>query len=361
MRKIWFMLGMCCFFVILAGCTSEHAGGRSDPVQNEESPLHASVPFGNPGEPMGTMYDPEETPGSERSDGLPEAPSGGAAGDAASGDSDESGHADPTADADSPQEAGHSEASDRSHQANHLDEADHSEETDQSERANHAETEKANHPEETKPPLFAKKHALPDGFVYLDDHIPGIMLDIRYFGENNFVGAPIDGYNAPFAIMAVEAADALANVQEEVQELGYTLLIYDAYRPQKAVEHFKAWSQDPEDTKTKDDYYPDLDKSRLFKMGYIASRSGHSRGSTVDLTLADASTGEPVDMGGPYDFFGELSHHGTALIDDEQAANRLILKEAMERHGFKAYSKEWWHYTLRNEPYPDTYFDFDVE
>lgn len=214
---------------------------------------------------------------------------------------------------------------------------------------------------EGTPPPFEKKYRLPDGFVYVDDHVPGVLLDIRYFGENNFVGAPIDGYNAPWAILAEEAADALAGVQEEVQTLGYTLLIYDAYRPQKAVEHFKAWSQNPDDVKTKADYYPDLEKNRLFKLGYIASRSGHSRGSTVDLTLADAATGEPLDMGGPYDFFGEVSHHGTPLITEEQAANRRILKEAMERHGFKAYAKEWWHYTLRNEPYPDTYFDFDVE
>lgn len=211
------------------------------------------------------------------------------------------------------------------------------------------------------PPPFVKAYNLPDGFVYVDDHIPGVRLDIRYFGENNFVGAPVDGYKGPFAILTKEAADALAKVQEEVRSLGYTLLIYDAYRPQKAVDHFKRWSQDPSDTKTKADHYPDLEKSRLFKMGYIASRSGHSRGSTVDLTLADAATGEPLDMGGPFDFFGEVSHQDTPLITEEQAANRRILKDAMERHGFEAYAKEWWHYTLADEPYPETYFDFDVE
>lgn len=219
----------------------------------------------------------------------------------------------------------------------------------------------ADTPEQPDPSLMSKKHNLPDGFVYVDDHIPGILLDIRYYGEDNFVGARVDGYNGPYAILAVEAADALARVQADLSAQGLTLLIYDAYRPQKAVDHFKAWSEDPGDTRTKADYYPDLDKSRLFKLGYIASRSGHSRGATVDLTVADAATGEPLDMGTPHDFLGEESHHGSPLVTEEQAANRLLLKEKMERRGFKAYSKEWWHYTLIDEPYPDTYFDFDVE
>jgi D-alanyl-D-alanine dipeptidase len=215
--------------------------------------------------------------------------------------------------------------------------------------------------DEVDPTLFPKKHNLPDGFVYVDDHIPGILLDIRYFGEDNFVGARVDGYKGPFAILSREAADALAKVQADVTSQGLTLLIYDAYRPQKAVDHFKAWLQNPDDTKTKADYYPDLDKSRLFKLGYIASKSGHSRGSTVDLTLADAATGIPLDMGTHHDFLGEKSHHGSPLVTEEQAANRLLLRETMEKHGFKAYEKEWWHYTLADEPYPDTYFDFDVE
>ena len=210
-------------------------------------------------------------------------------------------------------------------------------------------------------PIFEKMGNLPEGFVYLDDVIPTAKFDIRYFGENNFVGERINGYNAPFAIMTAEAAEALKRVQADLLEKGYNLLIFDAYRPQKAVDHFKAWSQDASDTKMKEQYYPDLDKSRLFELGYIALKSGHSRGSTVDLTLIDLQTGEEMDMGASFDFFGEISHHGTDLISEEQAANRNILKEAMEKHGFAAYYKEWWHYTFKDEPYPSQYFDFDVE
>jgi zinc D-Ala-D-Ala dipeptidase len=210
-------------------------------------------------------------------------------------------------------------------------------------------------------PLYEKKRNLPVGFVYLDEVIPEAQFEIRYFSENNFVGERITGYNAPFAIMTREAAEALKNVQADLMEKGYNLKIFDAYRPQKAVEHFKAWSKDAKDTKMKEQYYPDVDKTRLFQLGYIASRSGHSRGSTVDLTLVYLETGEEVDMGGPYDFFGGISHHDTKLITSEQKANRQILKAAMQKHGFKPYAKEWWHYTLENEPFPSKYFDFDVE
>ena len=208
---------------------------------------------------------------------------------------------------------------------------------------------------------FEKKRALPEGFVYVDDVIPSARFDIRYFGENNFVGRRIDGYKAPFAILSREAAEALKRVSDDLAELGYGLLIFDGYRPQKAVDDFAAWSLDPSDAKMKEQYYPEVDKSRLFELGYIASRSGHTRGSTVDLTLVRLDTGEEVDMGGPFDFFGPVSHHGTDLVTEEQTANRNILKEAMEKHGFAAYDQEWWHYTLKPEPYPDTYFDFDVE
>lgn len=208
---------------------------------------------------------------------------------------------------------------------------------------------------------YVKKRSLPEGFVYLDEAVPAAKFDLRYFGTHNFVGERIDGYAAPFVIATEEAAEALRRVQEELEEQGYGLLIYDAYRPQKAVEHFKSWAKDAGDTRMKADFYPDLDKSVLFRSGYIASRSGHSRGSTVDLTLVDLATGEPLDMGSDYDFFGEISHHGTKLISEEQAANRRLLRTAMEKHGFAAYSKEWWHYTLKEEPFPDDYFDFDVE
>ena len=220
-----------------------------------------------------------------------------------------------------------------------------------------------NSPEESSAnePVCEKKRNLPEGFVYLDEVIPTAQFDIRYFGENNFVGERITGYKAPFAIMTLEAAEALRKVQADLMEQGYNLKIFDAYRPQKAVQHFKAWSKDAKDTKMKEQYYPDVDKRRLFQLGYIASRSGHSRGSTVDLTLVYLETGEEVDMGSPFDFFGEISHHDTKLITEEQKANRQILKEAMQKHGFRPYSREWWHYTLENEPFPSQYFDFDVE
>jgi D-alanyl-D-alanine dipeptidase len=208
---------------------------------------------------------------------------------------------------------------------------------------------------------YEKKRALPEGFVYVDEVIPAARFDIRYFGEYNFVGTRIDGYNAPFAILSKEAAEALKRVSDELAEKGYGILIFDAYRPQKAVNHFVTWSRDASDTRMKAEFYPEVDKSRLFELGYIASKSGHSRGSTVDLTLVRLDTGEEIDMGGPFDFFGPVSHHGTDLVTEEQTANRNILKEAMEKHGFAAYDQEWWHYTLKPEPYPDTYFDFDVE
>jgi D-alanyl-D-alanine dipeptidase len=210
-------------------------------------------------------------------------------------------------------------------------------------------------------PVVIKKYNLPDGFVYLDDVIPSAEYDIRYYGDNNFIGKPVDGYNSPLAILTDEAAQALKAVSEELEEKGYRLKIFDAYRPAKAVAHFIEWAQDPKDTSMKNIFYPNIDKSKLFKLGYLAKKSGHSRGSTVDLTLVDKNTGQEVNMGGSFDLLDEISHHNTKLISAEQAANRNMLKDAMNRHGFKHYSKEWWHYTLRKEPYPDQYFDFDVE
>ncbi|MFB9275022.1 M15 family metallopeptidase [Cohnella cellulosilytica] len=215
-----------------------------------------------------------------------------------------------------------------------------------------------------RPTSVSKLRNLPEGFVYLDEAIPGALFEIRYATEYNFVGAVIDGYNAPLAIMAEPAAKALKAVNEELEQSGYVLLIYDAYRPAKAVAHFKRWAQQPEvpeEQAMKDVFYPDVDKSQLFKLGYIASKSGHSRGSTVDLTLADRETGIPADMGSPFDFLGDISSHGTKKITAEQTANRELLKKAMVKHGFKPYNKEWWHYTLKDEPYPQKYFDFDVE
>mgnify|MGYP000923227722 FL=1 len=204
------------------------------------------------------------------------------------------------------------------------------------------------------------QYSLPEGFVYVTDVIPTALLEIRYSAEDNFVGAVIEGYEAPKAILTREAAQALKKAADKLYEQGYRIKIFDAYRPQRAVNHFIRWAQDPDDTKMKDKYYPDVDKADLFKLSYLAKRSGHSRGSTVDLTLVDISTGEELDMGSGFDYLGEISHHGSPLITPEQEKNRNILKDAMVEAGFKPHPKEWWHYGLIDEPYPDTYFDFPV-
>lgn len=208
-----------------------------------------------------------------------------------------------------------------------------------------------------------KQNRLPEGkgFVYLDEILPDALYDIRYYSDENFIGKRIDGYNAPFAIMTLRSARALKKVSDEVDKQGYRLKIIDAYRPQKAVNHFVAWSKQPGDTEMKEIFYPDIDKKNLFKLGYLSSKSGHSRGSTVDLTLVYKRTGEEVDMGSRVDFLGAISAHGAKHLTKEQRTHRYILKTAMVKHGFKPYSKEWWHYTYKDEPYKNTYFDFDVE
>lgn len=213
----------------------------------------------------------------------------------------------------------------------------------------------------TEPAKMEKRNNLPGGFVYLDEVIPEAQYEIRYYSTNNFIGARIDGYKAPLAILSVKAAASLKEVSEDLASKGYLLRIYDAYRPQKAVDHFIRWSANPSDIKMKQQYYPKLDKRNLFNLGYIAKKSGHSRGSTIDLTLADFKTGALIDMGSPYDYFGEISYYNTTLVTKTQHANRKILKDAMMKHGFKPYSKEWWHFTLIKEPYPKQYFNFDVE
>jgi len=211
----------------------------------------------------------------------------------------------------------------------------------------------------TEPDL--SKYSLPDDFVYVTDVIPTAQLEVRYFSNDNFTGAVIDGYEAPKAILTKEAAEALKIAADTLYEQGYYIKIFDAYRPQRAVNHFMRWAQELDDTKMKQKYYPELDKSVLFELGYIAEKSGHSRGSTVDLTLVEISTGEELDMGSGFDFFGEISNHGTPLITPEQEKNRNVLRDAMVDAGFKLYSGEWWHYKLKEEPYPDTYFDFPVK
>ena len=197
-------------------------------------------------------------------------------------------------------------------------------------------------------------------FVVITDVIPDVILEIRYFSTYNFVGERIDGYEQPTALMTREAAEALKEVSDELKEQGYLLKIYDAYRPDTAVQHFVRWAQDPNDDKMKQYFYPDLDKSVLFPYGYISENSNHSRGSTVDLTLFDMKTEKDVDMGGTFDWFGDESHTDYKGITDEQYANRMILRNAMVNHGFKPIKVEWWHFTLENEPFPNTYFNFPV-
>lgn len=197
-------------------------------------------------------------------------------------------------------------------------------------------------------------------FVSVGEYIPDVLLDVRYYSTYNFVGARIDGYESPIVLLTRQAADALRLVNADILSQGYRLVLYDGYRPQRAVDHFARWAEDLSADAMKPVFYPDVDKADLFEQGFIARRSGHSRGSTIDLTLLDAATGQMVDMGGPFDFFGELSHPDYAGVTPTQQANRMRLREAMLKHGFKPLSTEWWHFTLKDEPWPDTFFDFPV-
>lgn len=198
------------------------------------------------------------------------------------------------------------------------------------------------------------------GFVVLADYVPGIVQEIRYHSTYNFIGDRIDGYEEPCALLTVEAARALKSVSGELAVQGYRLKIFDAYRPTTAVKHFVQWSVDDLDLRMKPFFYPDLDKADLFQRGYIASKSSHSRGSAVDLTLLDMQTGKEVDMGGPFDLFSEVSHPDYRGITDKQYVNRMYLRDAMLRNGFAPMFCEWWHFTLADEPYPETYFEFPV-
>ena len=197
------------------------------------------------------------------------------------------------------------------------------------------------------------------GFVSVSDVIPDVLLDVRYYSTYNFVGERIDGYEAPLVLLTREAAEALALVNADLRRKGLRLVLYDGYRPQQAVDHFVRWAEN-EDESMRPVFYPDVDKADLFTRGFIARRSGHSRGSTIDLTLLDEKSGSLLDMGGPFDFFGELSHPDSPAVTPQQHENRWLLREAMLARGFKPLSTEWWHFTLVDEPYPDTYFDFPV-
>ena len=222
-------------------------------------------------------------------------------------------------------------------------------------------------------------------FVDVQKHIPSIKMDVRYYTAHNFVGERIDGYNTPKCLLTIEAASALKKVQSELQSFSLSLKIYDCYRPQRAVEHFVRWAKDVNDVRTKKEFYPTVDKSRLFTDGYIAQRSGHSRGSTVDLTIVElpAPAGETyrsgqelfpcflpaakrfgdnsLDMGTGFDCFHDRAHTANKDVGAQQRVNRLLLKSLMEKHGFLNYELEWWHFTLKKEPFPDTYFDFPIE
>ena len=217
-------------------------------------------------------------------------------------------------------------------------------------------------------------------FVNITDVVPDVILEIRYYGTYNFVGSRIDGYEEPTALLTKQAAKALKAVSDDVMKQGYRLKIYDAYRPQKGVDHFVRWASNLNATEMKDYFYPDLDKKVLFEQEYIYERSGHTRGSTIDLTLFDMKTEKELDMGGTFDWFGPESHPDFCgnpetgeytgdnskspkgrSITAQQFANRMILRNAMLRHGFKPLDTEWWHFTLKDEPFPDTYFTFPVK
>lgn len=200
----------------------------------------------------------------------------------------------------------------------------------------------------------------PSGFVLLSDYVPQIVQEIRYFSTYNFIGERIDGYEEPCALLTKEAARALKSVSNEMIVMGYRLKVFDAYRPACAVRHFVLWGIEDQDIRMKPYFYPDLEKQSLFIEGYIAKNSSHSRGSAVDLTLLDMRTGKEVDMGSPFDLFSEVSHPDYRGITQEQYENRMLLQKVMVRNGFLPLSCEWWHFSLEEEPYPDTYFEFPV-
>ena len=202
---------------------------------------------------------------------------------------------------------------------------------------------------------------MPQGFVYVKDYIPSIAVELRYYGENNFVGTVIDGYEKPRCILSESATLALKKVQDELQPFGLGLKIYDAYRPKRAVNHFVRWAKNRKDTKMKAQYYPTIAKSSLFKSGYIASKSGHSRGSTIDLTLISLDETHPdINMGTAWDTFSRKSWVNSQAITISQHTYRMLLQTVMKKQGFKPYKREWWHFTLKNEPFRNQYFDFVV-
>ena len=209
--------------------------------------------------------------------------------------------------------------------------------------------------------FVASTQSLPKGFVYLSNIDASIQKELRYLSTNNFIGKPINGYHKDVVIVSEKTALALQKIQQIFLKDSLSLQILDAYRPQQAVEHFVKWAKDLKDTLRKQDYYPSVPKSELFAQGYIASKSGHTRGSTVDLTLVNLKTNQEVDMGSTYDFFGKISHPYNKVITEIQQKNRMLLRTVMLKNGFQPYENEWWHFTLKKEPFPKTYFNFPIE
>ncbi|MDB2384905.1 M15 family metallopeptidase [Polaribacter sp.] len=209
--------------------------------------------------------------------------------------------------------------------------------------------------------LSVNAQKLPNGFVYLNTIDNTIASELRYISNNNFIGKPINGYHKNIVIISTPAAKALAKIQKELLKDSLSLKIFDAYRPQQSVNHFVEWAQQLNDTLMKHQYYPKVKKSELFNLGYIASKSGHTRGGTVDLTIIDLKTNKELDMGSPYDFFGDISHVFSDKISLEQKENRMLLRKVMLNYNFRPYQYEWWHFTLNNEPFPRTYFNFPIE
>jgi D-alanyl-D-alanine dipeptidase len=205
-----------------------------------------------------------------------------------------------------------------------------------------------------------KTEQRPDSFVDAASVAPGLIVEARYAIAHNFVGRPIEGYDKPVCYLTRPAAAALAGVVKDLEPQGLTVKVFDCYRPERAVAHFIRWARDLRDEKMKAEFYPHVEKNTLFADGYIAARSGHSRGSTVDLTLARRADGRELPMGTPFDFFSPRSWPSDRSVGEEARANRALLAQAMRKRGFVPYSKEWWHFTLRDEPYPEMYFDFPV-
>ncbi len=207
-------------------------------------------------------------------------------------------------------------------------------------------------------------YTLPEGFVYVEDVIPNVKVELKYYSSHNFIGRPIKGYLKPRCILTGKAAEALKEVEQDLNAFGLGLKIFDGYRPQRAVDHFVEWAKALDDTKMKEEFYPNVKKGNLFKEDYIAARSSHSRGSTVDLTIVSingASRGVELDMGSAFDFFGPESWPNSLRVSPNARAHRMLLQLLMKKRGFKPYSKEWWHFTLKDEPFPNTYFNFPVQ